>query len=231
MDLKVTLTSIIDNMVESGAIEKAITAAVEKAVLEAVTSSMRTYSDFGKQLEEAVKGALKLHGTIDLPSYNDSILKIVARQVESHTNAIIQKQVAERLKELLQPAPESITLSKLVEEYIEHVKNKRDAGCVCFGEQGKITLLVDLDRMPDFARICLDPEHDKASHQCAIQIGTHRGEVYSLTFGRHEVEKQLFVGPLYNFERTLFQMKAARSKIILDIDVEDIETTYELEHA
>jgi hypothetical protein len=64
-------------------------------------------------------------------------------------------------------------------------------------------------------------------NKCAIKIGISRwgkhaadsppsGEVFHLSFQNQDVEKHLFAGPFYNFERSLFQMKAAKTRVILD---------------
>lgn len=227
MDLNELIVGTVDNVIASGVIEKTIAAQIEKTVLETIVAAMGKYTDFGKALEKAVAGALKLHGEIDLPSYNDAILKIVARQVETRTNAVIEKQVAERMRELLTPAPESIKLSELVAAFIERVKDRQKSGCVCYGEQGQITLHVK-DDGHNFTYVEIDEEKDKPAYKCQIRFGVHKSEIFSLCFGNMDTEKQLFVGPLYNFERQIFQMKAAKTKVILDHNERDIETTYEL---
>ena len=230
MDLKEIIERSVNNLIESGAIEKAIATNIEKSVADAIKDSMSSYSTFGKQLTKAVQEALKVHGDIDLPSYNDAILKIVARQVETMTDAAIQRQVAERLKQLLTPAPESIKLSKLVEDFIERVKSEKESGCVCYGEEGKVSVHVT---EPDkgFTYVYLDKEGNVPANKCEIKFGVYRGEVFSLSFQNQDVEKQMFVGPFYNFERLLFQMKAAKTKIELDVNEHDVSTSYELSHS
>lgn len=232
MDIREAAIAALDNVIKSGAIE----AAIEKKLIETITScianELATYSDFGKALTEKVKRSLALSGKIDLPSYNDAILKIVRRQVESRTNAVIQQQVAEQMENLLQPAPEEIKLTELVAQYIEHVKSRQD-DCVCHGHDEQILLKVK-DESFGGRTIELgeskDGYGDRLRHTVDITIGVNRdGMMYWLHFRNEDVEKRLFVGPLYGFERMLFQMKAAGSKIRFDADPHDIETTFAME--
>ena len=228
LDFRTEAIAAIDELIAGGMVQKTIAKTLEKTVASIVEKELSSYSDFGKQLTAAVKKSLAIGDQIDLPTYNDTILKIVARQVESQTNGLIQSQVAERMKDLLQPPPESITLSELVEQFIEHVKEKQHAGCVCYGEVQQITCIVDREDDRSFTYVHLDDEANIEKYHCDISIGIHQDRVFSLRFREGDVEKQLFAGPFYGFERSLFQMKAAGTKIVLDARESEIETAYEL---
>lgn len=215
-----------------------ITKAVKETVNRHIQESLRTYSDFGKQVEAAVQKALCLHGPLDLPSYNDTILKIVAAQVERATTECIEAQVANRMKELLTPAPATIRLSELVAQYLKELREKEDAGCVCYGERKEITFEVGDREHDSFRDIILSPERDAKKHDCQIRFGVHlkanlgpnTGTIYHLVFRNADVEKRMFSGPFYGFERMLFQMKAAGTAIVLDHHEIDIETDYTPDH-
>lgn len=224
MDFREQVVAAVDQVAVSGKLEAAIAAAVEKTLVEIIRDQLTKYSGFGKQLEEVVKKSLAFQGELDLPSYNDTILKIIGRQVEAYTSNAIQRQVAENMKELLTPAPESIKLTELVAAYIEHVKEHAHSG-VTYGE-AEISLHFTSDDGA-FRYIELDSEPNKRRYECAISIGVdNKGIVYVLRFRNQNVEKDMFAGPFYGFERMLFQMKAAKSTIIFDAVPSDIETTY-----
>lgn len=235
LDFRAAVISALDNLLASEVIETLIAKALEKTIATVIDNELRTYSKFGERIAEAVKKSLALHGDLDLPSYNDAVLKIVRAQVEHQTNAVLQQQVAARLAELLTPAPESIKLSELAATYLQHVKeHHRSGGCVCYGEEeyGITCRIIDKER-GDFKEIFFadEPGVDGLYGSKGISISTHAGKVYHLRFGNADVEKQMFVGPLYGFERMLFQMHAAGSKIIYDVDEVDIETRFELTEA
>jgi len=224
MDFRNETVAALDALIGSGKIQQMIAEQLEKTVRGVIQSELRDYSDFAKQLGEAVKASLALNGDLDLPSYNETILAIVRKQVEHCTADTIQRQVAERMKELLEPPPESITLSGLVEAFIEQVKDKHNSGCVCYGEE---EISFEVNRCNGFFRyIYLDETAGKTRHQCAIQIGVHNDEVFSLRLPGGDTRNQLFAGPFYGFEKMLFQMKAAGSKIVFDVDPSEIETSY-----
>lgn len=227
MDFRAATIECLDRLIAAGHVEKCIEEQLAKTIKEIIRSKLENYSDFGKQLSEAVKQSLALNGQLDLPSYNDALLKILRHQVEHLTNATIQQQVAARMKDLLEPPPKEIAISELVEKYIETVKERNARGCVCHGDE-QITLIVERDgnRLDEFVHIHLDDEPRKKKYDCDIQIDAHKGEVFGLRFRNQDVEKQLFVSELHGFERMLFQMKAAKSKIVFDVPADEIETCY-----
>ncbi len=235
MDISDAVLESLTKLVSSGKVEEAVDQALGKCVARVISDELDRYSPFGKHLEEQVRKALAVHGDIDLPSYNDVILKIVRAQIETRTKASIESAVAEQLKELLTPAPETIKLSELAAKYLEMVKEKQEGGCVCYGEEHGITVIVEASDMhltSDYHHIYLDESTNKSKRDCAIDIGiSGKGSIYWLAFKNQDVEKRMFAGPFYGFERMLFQMKAAGTKLVIDCDVSDIETRFGLEHS
>jgi hypothetical protein len=237
MDFRETVIASLDKIMASGAVEQIIEDTLAKTVKAVIENALREYGDFGKQIEAAVKKSFALNGELDLPCYNDTILKIVRRQVEGYTNDVIQKQVAANLERLLEPAPAEIKLSDLVAKYVEEQKDKSSSDCVCYGERQTVEVEVkDDERLAGFKKIYLSESPRKiettfsglprAKPPADITIGTHYGEVYHLTYKDADVEKGMFAGPLHDFERLVFQMKAAKSKIIFDCDPSDLELSY-----
>lgn len=228
MDVRAAVIEALDKLVTSGAIEQAIEKQLAETMASVVKSELASYSDFGKRLSEAVKQSLALHDRLDLPSYNHAILRIIERQVERGMQASIEREVAARMKELLTPAPESIKLSELVEQYIEHLNEQARGGCVCYGD-GRITCLLE-DSDYGFRRLTLAKEAGKRRNDGDIQIGiTKEGRIYHLHFRDRDVEKEMFAGPFHGFERSIFQMRAAGTRI--EIDAHPEELSLELEHA
>lgn len=225
MDFRQAVIGALDHILDTNVIQIAIAKALEKTIENVVKNELESYSDFGKRLQAAVKQSLALHGSIDVPSYNDAILKIVSAQLEAKTHAVIQQQVAANLKELLEPAPAAITLTALCESYIEFLKKHRDAGCVCHGEQIATMGIRPSDY--DFRYVFFDDEPKKPPQQCDVELGiAGDGRIFSLRFRDRDVEKQLFAGPFYGFQRRVFQMKAAQTRIVIDCDPADLDVNY-----
>lgn len=228
MDFRSAVVDALDRLIASDAVTKMIEQQLEKTMRDIVEHELRSYSDFGKRLTEEVKKSLALNGSLDLPSYNDAIIKVVRAQLETMTKDTIQKQVAENLVALLEPAPESITLSDLTAKYIEQLKRMQSSGCVCYGDSHEITLRVD-ESDYGFKYVELSDEPNKSRYGGDIRIGVDKdGKVFSLAFRDQDLEKRMFVGPFHGFEKMLFQMKAAGSKLVFDEEPDYISTSYAL---
>ena len=209
-DLKSAVSTAFSNVVASGAIEQAIEKQLASTISSLIQNEMREYSDFGKAIKDRVQQAVCVNlDRMDLPTYNDLILQIIRRQVDGVMHSEAAKQIEANMAKLLERAPTSITLEKLVDDFIESHKEDR-AG-------QDFTLLVE--RKYGSTYVCFDVESGKSEYQCAFRLGIDPdGHVYHLAFGGKEVSKSLFMGPFYGFERALFQMYAAKTKLIVEAD-------------
>lgn len=219
-DLKTAVSNAFANVVASGAIEQAIEKQLASTIGDLIKHELREYSDFGKAIKERVQQAVCVNlGQMDLPSYNDLILQIIRRQVDGIMQSEAAQQLESNMTKLLEQAPAEITLQKLIEEFIE--ANKEDK------EGQDFTLLIE--RKWGSTYICLDEDAGKSEYSCEFRLAIDKdGKVYSLVLGAKDVAKTLFMGPFYGFERTLFQLYTAKSKVIVPADAEphDFETSF-----
>lgn len=225
-DLTNAVAAVLDRIIKSDTIEKAIESQLTKTIQREVESALSSYSDFGKQLDTAIKGALQVDFSgLGLPGYNDMILKIVRAQVDANVNSLLAKQVEEQLTELLAPPPAEIKLSELVEQFKQAQRDKRSYSCSCDSEQ--ITLIVE-ETSHGSRFIYLDADAHQGKYDCAIRflVSDHDNQIHALKVDGRDMEKQLFVGSLYNFERSLFQLYAAGTKLIVDCDEHSISLDY-----
>lgn len=224
MDFRTAVIESLDRMIASDAITRMIEKAIGDTIAYVIKSELgSSYSDFGKKLTEAVKASLALNGSLDLPAYNDAVIKIAQKKMLSLQQDSLEMQVSKQLEKLLETAPAEITLSALVGQYVEMLRQRYESECGC--EEKRITLIVEKSDH-NFTYICLDEDPKKRRFECDIQLGVNRNEVFSLRLGGADVAKQLFVGPLYGFEKMLFQFHAAKTKVIFDKEPEYIETSY-----
>lgn len=219
-DLKSAVSTAFANVVASGAIEQAIEKQLASTIGDLIKNELREYSDFGKAIKERVQQAVGVNlDRMDLPSYNDLILQIIRRQVDGIMQSEAASQLESNMAKLLEQAPAEITLEKLIEEFIEEHKEDK-AG-------DSFTLLIE--RKYGSTYICLDEDAGKSEYSCDFRLAVDKdGKVYSLALGAKDVAKTLFMGPFYRFERTLFQLYAAKSKIIVAPDAEfhDFNTSF-----
>ena len=253
---EVNLTSMVIDAVTKAldptALDTRVQEQIEKTLTETINKvlekSLSCY--FGKQLEKQVQDSLKIE-TLKIPSYNHAILKFCEETLSRATMDVVKKQVADRMKELLEPTPETIKLSELVEMYRKEQEDSLDAGCHCEGQYGNIVVEYDSDDNSTsglhdlFKNLQLWESREsykpgsystKTKSDPDLYIGLSiQGKtaaeglpiahIYHLRFKHGDVTDKMFVGPFYNFERAIFQMKAGSTKIIID-QTEDFETSY-----
>lgn len=235
MDFQTAVLESVNKLAGSGHIEKQIEAAVSKTIAEIINDELKSYSEFGKNVKEAVKKSLSFQSAqINLPEYNAMILKVVARQVDAALGAVVEKQVSENLKDILSPMPEQLTVQDLVDKLIEKVKD--DGGCHC----DRRGILIELDGgtgdgvcggywhlyLHDEPEIKGSYGSNKYTYKYQIAV-TDKGEVYSVSFGGQDIDKRMFLGPYYGFERYLLALKTCRTRLVKPDSVDDINTYVE----
>lgn len=206
-DLKHAVAKAFDNVIASGAIEQAIEKQLASTITSLINSELREYSEFGKAIGAKVKESIAVNlDRMDLPSYNDLIIKIVRAQMDGVMQGDAAKQLEANMAKLLETAPAEITLEKLVEDFInEHKEDKH-------GDE----FTLRIDRKYGSTYVSLDVEPNKSEYACDFRLAVDQdGKVYSFHLGGKDVGKTMFTGPLYGFERTVFRLYAAKSKLIV----------------
>lgn len=221
-ELQQAVGDAFEKIVAAGTIE----AAIEKKLTETVTSiidhELRSYSDFGKALEAHVKSAINVDlQRLELPGYNDLILKLISRQVAAQLDSQLAAHVEKQMTELLAPPPAEIKLSDLLKQFIDN----KASDCPCDGPEA-ISLHVERSS-GGYAHVYFDEKEHQQKYSCEYSIHIDsEGKVYSLKIKEQDPKKQIFVGPFYNFERRIFQLYAAGTKLIIDGDDADAFDTY-----
>jgi hypothetical protein len=219
--LKQAVAAAFDKIVASGVIEQVIEKKLTETISDAIGTHLRSYGDFGKAIQEKVQQSIGVNlDRMDLPSYNDFVLKVIRTQMDAAMTGTAAKQLEENMAKLLAVAPAEITLEKLVNDFIEAHKEDRQ------GQE--FTLLIERESY-GFTYVCFDEDEGKSKYSCDFRIGiTKDGEVFSLQLGGKDVSKTLFVGPIYGFERDLYQLYAAKTKIVVPTgaDASDYDTSF-----
>lgn len=136
MELEKVVQEEFNNLVESGKVKEIIAKNLENTVQEIFKSSLREYSDFGKELQAVVKEALKVDLTkISLLGYQQIVTDIVKEQLEAHVLTQVAAPIEEALKVILTPFEKRIyKLSEIVEKFKE---------CEIEESEGELTLIVE----------------------------------------------------------------------------------------
>lgn len=211
-ELKQLVSDAFDKIVASGAIEQAIEKKLTDTITRAIDEQLSSYSDFGQAMKAQVAKSIAVDlSQAGLPTYGHLVTEIIRRRVDASMNGQFAAQLEKDMAELLAPAPAEISVESLVEEFIKAHADGRE------GE--RFTLLIQ-NEGHDFQYVCLDKNVRVDKYSCDYRIGVHKGEVFSLNFGRQDVQKSLFIGPLGGFEKLLFQLFTAKSKLTIPADID-----------
>ena len=226
--LKEAVAAAFDKVVASGAIEEAINKSIASAVNSAINEQLRDYSDFGKALKAKVATLVEINlDEIDIPSYRQLVGDIVKKRVGAVMSAEFTEKLDKDIAELLAPAPAEITLENLLEEF---KASKKDAHNAYELSGNRFTLIIERnERLDGYMDVYLDEEPQKEKYSCDIHFRIKdAGEVWGLKLNGDDLKNKIFVGPMFNFEKRLFQMYTAKTRLIIeaDADADDFDTEF-----
>lgn len=226
--LKQAVATAFDNIVASGAIEQAIEKKIGETVTSIIEQQLRSYSDFGKALEAKVSTLIDINlESIDLPSYRDLIGKVIQQRVGAAMSAQFTQQLGKDLDDLLSPAPAEITLEQLLKDFVEHQMDAYDADE--YRGRDFSLYVVRTDRSDGYVDVYFDKDGHKSMYSCDFQLRTKNGgELWSLKVDGVDPKKQLFLGPMYSFEKRLVQLYTARTKLVIppNAEADDFDTSF-----
>ncbi|OME10426.1 hypothetical protein BSK47_30850, partial [Paenibacillus odorifer] len=83
IDMNLIINEKLAELQSEGYVEKIIKKQLESTIKDIVEDSLRSWSDFGKGLKEAVKNQLQINlEQLDIPSYNHVILDAIKAELE-----------------------------------------------------------------------------------------------------------------------------------------------------
>lgn len=194
-------------------VKKQVATRVEKLVTEAIDDALRSYSDIGKQIKEAVQASLKVND-LNLPSYGLLVTGMIEQQVKDHAGALIDARLAEDIRELLSIAPAEIKLSQIAKEMIEGHHDRDGYGAV-------ITVIVEHSEYGS-TWLYLDEEQHHArrdKYQCRHSLLLNKdGTISSARLDKRDLKDTQHIGRDYGLPDKIRAYYAAGTKIILDED-------------
>lgn len=114
----------MNNMTESGAIEKMIDAQLQESVKGILKDSLRSYSDFGKSVTEKLEASLAgAVSKVSFPEYSHFISTAVVDCVSAHMSDQVVAGIQEQIGEILQPVPKEIkgsVMLRKIGQFFEH---------------------------------------------------------------------------------------------------------------
>ncbi|HCQ53589.1 hypothetical protein [Brevundimonas diminuta] len=194
-------------------VKSQVAARVEKLVIEAVDASLRSYSDIGKQIQEAVAASLQVND-LHLPSYGQLVTGMIEKQVKDHAGALINARLAEDIRELLNIAPAEIKLSEIAEGMIEGRHGVDDYGEV-------ITVIVDRSGYGSTWLYLDEEEHrsDRDKFLCRNRVLLREdGTISCASIDNRDLKDTQRIGRTWGLDDKIRAYYAAGTKIILDED-------------
>lgn len=233
MDLNAIATAAVANLLESGKIEKAIGAAIEKTVLDQIEQQLRSYSDFGKAVGEALKESLAFKH-LTLPEYNAILLDTFRQHVDAHMHATAAKSMKDLATDMLQSPPAEIKLSELVEEYKKWLLNNHSRDDLAdeisvvvqrhdykYSTWTSTSWTIGLHSKPDEKKEYMCDWRLRLSHASSDNTGPIT--ISSIHLGKAELKTDVFLGGSYGFERQLFQLWCGKVAFVIDEEAVDLQ--------
>jgi hypothetical protein len=215
--MAVLIANAIDQQMKPENIEPKISAAVEAMISDLVKNSLRTYSDNGKLIEEAIKESLKI-GTLNLPSYGTTVCTILKAQIEAKVSPLISEQLTKDMDDLLNLAPKELYLSEIVKDMLERHCDYDD-GCY---EQDLVTCIVDRSETSTHIYLDEDDHHEK-KYLCAISLFLDEdGSIISgstkdrIALRARSLDTSVDFGRAYSLEQKVRAWWACGTKVIVD---------------
>lgn len=226
-DFRGVMVAKIKNMAEEGFFQVALEKAVEEATAKAIENLFGRWGDFGKQIEAGLKSQIGIDlSQIGIEGYNETVCKIVKRQIEKHQMGPVQAELEKTMAAIFAAPPAQFTVAELVESFYEHLredyhekKGDRPTVILTAGVRDE-----DSPKDGDYWHLYMDAKEGTSKYSCKYQMAFDKdGKAYSVKIGDIKVERTLFMGNFYNFERNLFQIYTSKVPVLIgDFDADDL---------
>ncbi len=168
----------------------------------------------GKALQAYVKESLQVDfRELDLLGYNAVVLAVVRQKLDNAIHQVGIEKLKKDMDELLgETAPAEIKLSELLVEFKAWARRQQKYAI----KRSDVCTIHIGEREYGSRWIYLDPAKVE-KYQCKFRMLVREdGEVSQWTLDGMDPKNALFLGPLYGFEKRMFQMYAAGTRLIID---------------
>jgi outer membrane protein assembly factor BamA len=224
VDMRQIVLESFEKVVTSGFVEDKIKEQIEKTVASIVEDELRSWSEFGKLMKEAIRKSLKFNtDELTLPEYNVFVLNAIKESVDRVIAGIGVDTIKKEVEELLAGLTETeFKLSDLVKEFKEEYQQSG-----YYDGEREMSFHIEKHEMLSFIRF--DGRENKESYRCKVNlvINNDTQTVNSFKIDDQDLTKINSCGNMYAWERKLFQIYAQGIKVICDDD--NVYTYYDQE--
>lgn len=226
-DISIISQEALAKLFESGKVHEMIERQLESTVADIIKDTLKNYSEFGKQLRAAIESRLPTKfDDLGMSEYNHFVAKAVRAKLSALENQQWRIEIENMLDEMLRVVGPELKLSALAVTVRDHFQGHN------YNRNDSFTFLIEESGHRDgYYRVYFDEEPDKVQYRCEYQLAvTKDGEVYGCKINDSDPKKSLFVGPFYGLERLLMQLYHGNTKLIRDIDADDVDTSLDGRH-
>ena len=221
MDIEKIVNEKFSEIVSSGKIEKMILDVLEKSIKSIIDECLRAYGDFGDVIKKKIKESLKIGDMdLDFPSYNQLVCNWITEIVNKQIITTGKEQIQENIKKFFVPLEKSeYKISEIVEKFKKNIFKKN-----IFDESDGEQEITFIEQRSDYGYVhfYLGEKKKKEKYQCEIKIDIDKdGYIYNARIDGIDADK-IKLKPLYGFDSFIFQLFAAKIKIINDSEYVDI---------
>lgn len=221
MNIQEQVQSALNNIVASGTIEEIIAKKVEKTIEDILTDSLRSYSDFGKKLEEVVKQSLKIDlSKVSTLGYQQIVVDIVKQKLQEATLKHISEPIEKAINEVIAPIEKrTYKLSEIIEKYKEYEWDSSD------DDEIEISFHVEYSEYGSIY-IGFDKKRNKERYSCEYQFSIDKKDQAIWMFeikGWKPQRGDLRASSIHgSFDHFIFNLYASQCPI--EIDENNVET-------
>lgn len=236
IDISGIVSDKLEQLNNEGVIKSKIEDALEKSILDAITSELSSYSfrnEISKQVRESISN---IAADCGFSAYNGFIAERVKAIVREMLTDDISQKIHETLNETMLKKYENIKLSDIFKKYRDWVlKNTEDEDKY---EREKFTSELEIREDGCFTRyVCKFADHplDKIYYEkpdIEIRILVYQGkktsEITSIYLSGHNVADTVKLGYLSEFEAFIVNLHYNKTEIIIDPDDVDDSNYFDI---
>ena len=205
------ITAEVQRQTNSDTIKQLVEKKIGDIICSAVESSMRSYGNVGKQIEQIVADSLVINDKIDVPAYGQMVMALLRNKMDETLSTLVNERLSAEINDILQIAPKEIKITDIVQQMIDGLEMSERYG-------SQITCIIEESSYSkDSYHIYLDTEEDKRKYDCSTRLyATNGGTIHSLLIDKKDASKTIVMGSLWGWEKSLFAAYCSGSKLIMD---------------
>jgi len=221
MNIQDQVQAALNNVVTSGKIEEIISKRIEKTIEDILDDSLKSYSDFGKQVKEVINNSLQIDlSQINTLGYQQIVVDIVNQKLKEATLEHISKPIENVLSQVIAPFEKrTYKLSEIIAKYKESEWDSSD------NDEIEISFHVEKSSYNSIY-IGFDKEENKDRYSCEYQMSLDEKDGVMWMFeirGFRPKNGDLRASSIHGtFDNFIFNLYASQCPI--EIDENSVET-------